>query len=125
MYLLPVVSFSDFRVAAGAAAKAGHQYKMGKWKRLVDEMPRLVDGFEFRPLAAESSGVLHHTARKLFGELVGEVQARNRRRRGAGVIMKPVQATAAYWRAALTVSLLSWTVESLLSWTDGQLEAVT
>ena len=44
------------------------------------------------------------------------MQGRRRERRGAGVWLRPQEATAAYWRAAMTVELLTWTVEPILSW---------
>ena len=70
----------------------------------------------FEPLAAESTGVLHPKTRQLFTKLVGEVQSQRRGRRGAGAWMRPAEATTPYWRAAMTVELLRWTVEPMLSW---------
>ena len=78
--------------------------------------PDLTRAFQFFPLAAESTGVLHHSTRQFLSQLVGEVQGRRRERRGAGVWLRPQEATAAYWRAAMTVELLTWTVEPILSW---------
>ena len=103
---------------AGAAAGAGHARKQGKWRALVQAEPDLTRAFQFVPLAAESTGVLHHSTRQFLSEsqLVGEVQGRRRERRGAGVWLRPQEATAAYWRAAMTVELLTWTVEPILSW---------
>jgi hypothetical protein len=101
---------------AGAAAGAGHARKQGKWRALVQAEPDLTRAFQFFPLAAESTGVLHHSTRQFLSQLVGEVQGRRRERRGAGVWLRPQEATAAYWRAAMTVELLTWTVEPILSW---------
>ena len=101
---------------AGAAAGAGHARKQGKWRALVQAEPDLTRAFQFFPLAAESTGALHHSTRQFLSQLVGEVQGRRRERRGSGAWLRPQEATAAYWRAAMTVELLTWTVEPILSW---------
>ena len=90
---------------AGAAAGAGHARKQGKWRALVQAEPDLTRAFQFVPVVAESTGVLHSSTRQLLMQLVGEVQGRRRDRRGAGVWLRPQEATAAYWRAAMTVEL--------------------
>ena len=56
---------------AGAAAGAGHARKQGKWRALVQAEPDLTRAFQFVPLAAESTGVLHSNTRQLFSQLVG------------------------------------------------------
>ena len=50
---------------AGAAAGAGHARKQGKWRALVQAEPNLTRAFQFVPLAAESTGVLHSSTRQL------------------------------------------------------------
>ena len=65
-------------------------------------------------LAAESSGILHPTARQLFTQLVGETQAERRRRMGAGVWMQGDKGTTTYWSGVMKVSLLGWVVGPVL-----------